>query len=832
MIQIYDLRTEYQTHTVTASTRPAFSWKCRNLSGTASYKLAVSSSRALAEKGVGDVFDSGVIAGMPALVEYGGEPLLTRTAYFAKVTVFSGEESAQSEICEFETAPSKADFLGTWMAMPVNNQGGTALFRKRITLKTGRVARARAYICGLGYHELFVNGAKAGNAVLSPAVSDYAKRMFYIAYDILPMLKQGENVFGIEVGHGWLGSKKVLAQFYLDYENGETEEYHSSVNGGWWVGHSPTKDNSVYGGETYDARREDVVPKFWASAEFEPSWSTGWMFTIYSPAPDGELLPQPLEEITVSDTYPAVSVCEKGKGVFVYDVGANIAGWARIRARGERGAKIKLKYGERLAPDGTVNRINLRTAKACDTYILKGEGEEEFAPRFTYHGFQYVQAEICGNAEILSLTGEHVHNNVRIAGSFSCSDENLNKLHEIAVRTELNNQHSVLTDCPQRDERFGWLNDWGSRFYQTVYNCGMERFFPKTLFDISDTQLDGGEIADTAPFYTGGRPADPVCVAYPLLAVLSYTHYGDPRPARENYAGIKKWVYYLLSRSDNYIMDYSYYGDWVYPGCYEAERADGLCISTFYLYWHLALAERVARIAGMSADEKEFHRHAEKCAAAINEKYFNEKLASYSRGSQAENAIALSLGLVPEKHRERVAENLYSNVKEHNHHSTCGNIGYRHLFYMLSEYGHADEVIRVLNNPEYPGWGFMLREGATSVWERWEKEMDVEMDSFDHPMFGSYDAFFYRYLGGIGISDDACGCDKITVAPVCVKELDFVDCSFDTVRGKVVSCWKRENGTINYHIEIPASVTAEIVLCGKKCVRGEGSYDFVEKETD
>lgn len=827
MLEILDVTTDYgQTMSVIGT--PRFSWKVRTGgAGQTAYRLIVSSSEENARKGAGDLFDSGkVLSSQSVNVLYGGRQLPPRTSAFWRVTVYSEENSATSDVQTFETAPAPSDFLGTWMAMPVNNQGGTALFRKRVSLRNDKIVRARAYVCGLGYHELFINGCKAGKAVLAPAVSDYSQSMYYCTYDIAPLLRAGDNVLGIEVGHGWLGSKKVLAQFYIDYENGETDEFHSYTNSGWWVGGSPTVDNSVYGGETYDARKEDYIPKNWATVDFEPQWNTGWMFTIFSPAPQGTLLPQPMEDIEVCDAYPAVSVKKLQEGVFVYDVGANIAGWARIRVRGERGSSVTLKFGERLCDDGSVNRINLRTAAATDVYILRGEGEEEFAPRFTYHGFQYVQAETSGKVEILSLVGEHVHNALRKAGTFACSDEQLARLHEIAVRTECNNEHSVLTDCPQRDERFGWLNDWGSRFYQTVYNRGMERFFPKTMRDVTETQTEEGGIGDTAPFNTGGRPADPVSVAYLLMPVWCYTYYGDARPACEEYEHLRKWVDCLLARADNYIMTYTYYGDWVFPDCYKDERADGLCISTFYLYWHLQLMVKLAQITGHADDETVYSKHAEKCCDRINEVYFHENEKSYSNGSQAENAIALTLNLVPERYRADVADHLLRSVKEHNYHSTCGNVGYRHLFYVLGDFHHAEEAIAILKNPEYPGWGFMLANGATSVWERWEREMDVEMDSFDHPMFGSYDAFFYRYLGGIGVCDDACGCDKMIVAPQCPESLTFVNCSFDTVRGKVVSNWERKNGKIYHHIEIPAGVTATVTVGGKTQACTEGVYEF------
>ena len=327
------------------------------------------------------------------------------------------------------------------------------------------------------------------------------------------------------------------------------------------------------------------------------------------------------------------------------------------------------------------------------------------------------------------------------------------------------------------------------------------------------------------PYYTGGIPADPVCVIYPLLADYAYRYYGDRATVAAEYPFIRKWVEYLLSRSEGYIMDYSYYGDWVNP--YIDVQADKLYVSSLYLLWHLKEMRRLARIVGNAADEERYNVHASQCAAALHAKYFNDKTFNYCGGTQTENALALSLGVVPEAFRARVAENIYRDAVGRGHHCTSGNIGYRHVFYVLAEYGYADEVIRILKNPEYPGWGYMIANGATSVWERWEAEMQNEMHSFNHPMFGSYDAFLYRYLGGIEIAEDAFGCDKIRIAPVFTELVDHVSSSMKTVRGEIVSEWKRENGRIRVRVEIPPLTSAEIRLGGKVHRAGCGRYDFI-----
>ena len=474
-----------------------------------------------------------------------------------------------------------------------------------------------------------------------------------------------------------------------------------------------------------------------------------------------------------------------------------------------------MKFGERLDDNGFVNQLNLRSARCSDKYILRGDGIEEFAPRFTYHGFQYVEFVIEGNAELLEVVGEHVHSSCEVVGSFKCSDETLNKLHEIAVLTERSNEHSILTDCPQRDERFGWLNDLGSRVFQTVYNIDMSRFFPKFARDITHSQTAKGEIADTVPFYTGGIPADPVCVIYLLMADYAYRYYGDKSVCESEYEHLKAWVEYLKSRSKGYITDYYYYGDWVLPYP-ETVQPDNIFVSTAYLFWHLKEMKKIAEIVGNKADIALYKKDIELCRKAINDKYFDAETKNYSRGTQTENALAVSLGICAEKHTAEVAENVYKDVVARNYHCTSGNVGYRHVFYVLAEYGHADAVVKILKNPEYPGWGYMIASGATSVWERWESKMTNEMHSFNHPMYGSYDAFLYKFLGGIDVSEDAFGADKLTVAPVFVDGIDFVETSYKTVRGMLEVKWQRSESGVELDITVPPTSTVDLLCGGEK----------------
>ena len=832
MFKILNFKTEYQKSPLGIDRRkPRFSWQYSEDDGGNArvYRICVASREDGLENP--DLWDSGDVNSSESIgIEYNGEPLRSHTRYYVRLCVGDSSGKTAEHRDFFETALFDIeDWKGKWVGIPVKFNGGTLLFRKKINLPADKtIARARAYVCGIGYHEFFVNGKKAGNALLSPSVTEYGKRVEYCVY-AMDDLTAGDNVVGVEVGYGWFGSRKLLAQFYFEFTDGTVMEDHTGPGYGWWVGGSPTTLNGIYEGETYDARLEDVYPTNWATVDYEPTWANGWMYTIYTDAPRGKLVAQSIEPIEACASFPEVSRTKKAEGVFVSDMGVNFAGRVVLRVKGERGASVTMRFGEQLDGEGFVNQINLRSAKCTDRYVLKGEGEEVFAPRFTYHGFRFVECRVEGNAEILSLTGEHVHTAAPDAGTFECSDPVLNRLHFNAVLTEKSNEHSILTDCPQRDERFGWLNDLSARIYQTVYNVDLSRFIPKFVQDIADTQTEKGEIADTAPYYTGGVPADPVCVIYLLLARYAYRYYGNDAVCKEHYEGLKAWTEYLKSRSDGYIMEYYYYGDWVLPFP-ETVVPDNLFVSTVYLFWHLREMSAIARIAGREEDAADYARQAEEAKKAINARYFDEKTCAYARGTQTENALAVSLGICEEKYRARVAENVYRDAVARNHHCTSGNVGYRHVFYVLASYGYADEVIAILKNPEYPGWGFMIEKDAGSVWERWEYGMTNEMHSFNHPMFGSYDAFFYKFLGGIDVCEDAFGADRITVAPVFVRSVDRVKTTFRTPRGLVVSEWQREGNTVRARVEIPPQTRAEVTVGGETKILSCGSYRFEVKE--
>lgn len=823
MLNIVNIKIEHQKNPLTVDTHfPLVSWQ---LSGAqTAYRIGVSSfeNRGTDEF---DVYDSGLVFDGETLGHrIDGRSFRSGKRYYVKLQVLSGKESAFSETY-FQTALSTSDWKGHWFFMPAKKQGGSSLYRKNFTL-TSKPVLATAYIAGIGYHELYINGKKAGDDYLSPSTSDYEKRVFYVVYDVTEALVQGENVIGIELAHGWYGAKKLLVQLNIATEDGREEEiYSTSLGYGWWVNNGAVVEDSIYDGEIYDARIEENYAPHWASARCRADIGSGFVMPIQAGGDFSLLEPDKIEPIKVCAVYPCKSL-KKVPGGLLVDFDVNISGWINIRVRGSRGDKVIMRYGERLTERGELEQRNLRSALATDIYILRGDENEEFYhPRFTYHGFQYVKIETEGCVEVKEITASFVHTDTQRTGDFSCSDNELNYLHEIAVRTEQSNQHSILTDCPQRDERFGWLNDLGARLFQTVYNFDMSRFFPKFVADISDTQLSNGAIGDTAPYRVGARPADPVCVAYLLMPYYCYAIYGDDSVIKKEYGHLKRWVDFLYGKTENGIMTYSYYGDWVSPACF-GEPSDKLFISTLSLYWQLVLFAKFASVTENEKDRKEYRRKADRVKNAIQKKYYDKNKKNFSKGLQTENAMALTLGVAPEEDRIFIAENIAEDVVEKGYHSTCGNVGYRHLFYVLGEYGYVDLALKILKNAEYPGWGYMVKNGSTSVWERWETEINNEMHSFNHPMFGSYDAFFYAFLGGIKVDFDAFGCDKVTIRPIVPSGIDFVHSSFVTPRGKIVSDWSRNGRTVCYHLEIPSGVTAKFVRDSDEKYLGAGVYDF------
>ena len=800
-LTVLDLKCEYATNPIGLDvTIPQFSWRIMSNEREFSqfyYQIIVADSPDKLEQDNANVWDSGKVKSSKSTgILYNGLKLQSRCRYYWKVKVWNTKNvgSSWSEVAFFEMGfLDQKDWLAEWIGSGPNWEGRVKYFRKTFS-SNKEIEEARFYIAGIGYYKLYINGEKIGDHVLDPGTTSYDKRVLYSTFDVKKYLKN-ENIIGITVAPGWYGSEKLRAQLEIQFSDGTKNNIITSGSTGWSVSVGPIVRSSIYDGEIYDATLES------------PGWNSEininngnldqtsrWKNVMVVDSPGGEMVAQKQEPIKIVETIVPEIIKEPQPGIFIVDAGRNLAGWAAIKVQGKKDDKITLKFAETLYEDGTVNQENLRSASAKDIYILNGNGEENWEPSFTYHGFRYIQIEgFPYKPTVGDIKVKVIRSAVSCVGKFNCSNELLNSIHEMVVKTEASNLHSIPTDCPQRDERMGWLNDMTVRIDQALYNFELSRFYAKWIGDIQDTQREDGSITDTAPFKWGYNPADPVSASYLLLALQSYNFYGNVNIINDHYQGLKAWVDYLNSRTEDGIVNYSYWGDWSPPE--EFGKLDGIVpsavskftpgklMSTGYLYYCSVMISQMANILGNKKDEVFFNKLAERTAEAFNKTWWNEQTGGYGSNNQACNSFALFLGLVDKERIPRVVENLERDVVAHNYHLTTGNLCTKYLLEMLTEHGHSETAYKIVTQESYPSWGFMLANGATTLWERWEYLTGSGMNSLNHPMMGSVDSWFYKYVLGILPDISGPGFEKFTIRPYIFNEIEFAEGEFNSIKG-------------------------------------------------
>jgi len=805
--------------------KPQFSWTLTHNGGgrlQKSYQLLVSDDAALLGREEGNIWNSGKVASSLSVgVLYEGKTLQSRKRYYWKVKIWDelSNEGKWSEVSFFETGLLNQDeWTGDWVGYPFGWVGRVLYFR-HVFLCHKEVAAARVYISGIGYNELRLNGKKVGKNVLDPAKSDFSKRIYYTTHDVGDQLK-AENVMLISVAPGWYGMPKLKLFMEITYKDGTTQ--HISSNDIRKVTLGPIVRAGILDGEEYDARKENFkeldIP---SDSIIKGLPNKTWGVAHIVESPGGKMVSQHQEPIQVTESFQPRSIREVKPGIYLIDAGQNMAGWLSMKVKGAQGTVVTMKFAETTYSDGLVNQENLRTAEATDRYTLSGEGDyEEWEPSFTYHGFRYIQIEgFPYKPKAEDFTIKKVRSAVAENGKFQSSSKLLNDIWLMVKRTEAANLHSIPTDCPQRDERMGWLNDMTVRIEQAIYNFDMSRFYPKYLADVYDTQDEQGRITDTAPYKVGGRPADPVSASYLLLALKSYDYYGNREIIREYYPGLKAWVDYLKTRTKDGIMDYSYYGDWAPPAEFGVSGAGygaiskntpGELISTGFLYYCSKMISRMAGVLNKPEDVKAYDALSAATAAAFNRKFWDDKAGGYGSNNQSCNSFALFLDLSNEDQKKRCLQNLVKDVADHDYHLTTGNICTKYLLEALTENGHMDVAYKIATQKTYPGWGYMLEKGATTLWERWEYETGGSMNSHNHPMMGSVGSWMYKYLLGI-IPDEAYpGFERFMIKPYIPSDLNSCTGEYDSVRGKIKSAWKKEKENITLDVTIPGNSIAEV----------------------
>lgn len=808
------LRCEYLANPLGIDVKqPRFFWvlgdEDRGEAQTA-YEILVSGSRRGLDGNRGDQWDSGKVkSGDFGQIVYEGKRLESGHAYYWKVRSWdaSGAASPYSAPGSFEMGLlSRDEWKGRWIT------GGNEL-RKEFHLR-GHIVRARAYVTALGYYELHINGRRIGANVLDPAFTLYPKRVLYSTYDVTSALRSGSNAIGVMLGGGWATlspphsfkgyylKPAFLMQLNIELDNGTRVSVSS--DGTWKATQGPILSDSVYDGEVYDARRETPG---WDMPGFDDShWAVAHAVSGTSGAISAEMMP-PIR--VVGERNPA-TMSNPHPGVYVYDMGQNMSGWAKLRTRGPAGTRIRMRFAELTYKDGMINRENIRAAKSRDVYILRGGGRETYEPRFTYHGFRYVELTgYPGTPNLNTLTAEVVHSAVPSVGGFAASNPVLNQIQRLIHWSQLTNLFSIPTDCDQRNERQGWMGDAQVTAEEAIMNFNMAAFYTNFIRDIHDEQHADGTITDTVPHRYGSRPADPAWgTAYPQLCWYMWKYYGDRRILEENYDGLKKYVEFLRTRAPGNVLSYSYYGDWV-----SIVHTPGGFVSAAYYFYDVQILSRIAAVLGRTADAQAYSQLDAKIKDAINAKYFNASTGNYANGTQTANAMALELGLAAGRSRRRVASNLTNDVVYyHNTHVTTGFIGIKFLMPALTAIGRSDLAYELAVQTTYPSWGYMIKNGATTLWELWQKKTGPSMNSQDHAMFGSIGAWFYQALAGINNRPGGAAYRHIVVDPQIVENLRWASGSIQTVRGEVSSSWTHTPGKITLNVRIPAGSDAEIVI--------------------
>lgn len=836
-VQLARLRCEFQEAPLAVqAARPRLSWQLQAENARqqgvkqAAYRVLVASASAALAANRGDMWDSGRVRSNESFqVVYQGAALESGKEYYWKVQVWdqTGKASSWSVAATWRMGLRRPeDWKANWIAaQPDGEEPSTRMpiFRRAFTVDQP-VARAIAYVSGLGQYELSINGKKIGDDVLAPGWTNYRKTVLYNAYDVTAALKKGDNAAGVMLGSGFyhvpkvagrytklvgsFGQPRLIAQIHVEFAGGGSMEIGSDTQ--WKTAPGPITFSHNYGGEDYDARLEQAG---WNEPGFE---DREWKATVVVAAPGGELTAQMNPPIRVMKSYKAQKVTGISPGVRVYDLGQNLSGWPRLTVRGAAGAVVKLTPGELLNADGTASQRS-SGAPQWYTYTLKGNGTEVWSPRFSYYGFRYVQAEVSGKAEVVSVQSEFTHAAAPVIGEFSCSNDLLNRIHALIDAAIKSNMQSVLTDCPHR-EKLGWLEESHLLGSAIMYNYGVESLYEKIANDIRDAQTEEGLVPDIAPEYTvfeGGFRDSPEWGAAAILNPwLAYRHFGNRSLIAAQYDVMSRYVEYLGKKAHDGLLSYGL-GDWydIGPKPPGVAQLTMLAVTATAIYYADLMAMRdAARMLHRAPDAAAFEKTAAAVREAFNAKFFDAALGVYDRGSQTAYAMPLVFGIAPAERRGELLKKLVDDVRAHRNHTTAGDIGFHFVVTALSEGGRSDVVYDIVSNPDAPSYAGQLAAGATTLTEAWDAN---PRSSQNHFMLGHVEEWFYRYLAGIDIDLSRPQGEQIVLRPTPVGDLTWARASYESVWGRITSSWKRTGGKLIYDAVVPPNASAKVLLPGR-----------------
>jgi alpha-L-rhamnosidase len=734
--------------------------------------------------------------------------------------------------------------LGTpWAAQPVD------LLRKTFNLAKA-VRSARIYSTALGTYQLYLNGQRVGHDVLAPGWTDYRKRVVYQVYDVTSQVRQGGNAVGAILGGGWYADGlgwlqtrynfgpppvRLLVQLEVEYTDGSRESVLSDES--WKAKPSPITGSEIYNGENYDARLEQSG---WDQASFSDS---RWGTVVAAPASPAPVVAQNFQPIRVNEILKPKTVTNPTPGVYIFDLGQNMVGWARLHVSGKAGTRVRIRFGEVLKPNGELYTENLRTAEATDTYILRGKGQESFEPHFTFHGFRYVElTDYPGTPTADAIEGVVFYTAAPFTIQFSTGNQIVNQLWSNILWGQRGNFLSVPTDCPQRDERLGWMGD-AEVFWRTAsFNANLAAFSHKFTTDIRDAQSPTGAFTDVSPRV--GDTTDSVAGwadAGVIIPWSAYLQFRDTRILEDNWDAMEKWMEHVAGSNPNGLWlneRGNDYGDWLAIGSTTSKDL----IATAYWAYDASLMMRIAQVLDRPQDEQKYREVFERVRKAFNQEYVKPD-GTVGTGSQTSYVLALHMNLLSQKDGAIAAEKLVEDIKAHDWHLTTGFLGTPYLMIELSNSGHSDVAYRLLLQNTYPSWGYMIEHGATTMWERWNGDQmmgDPSMNSYNHYAYGAVAEWLYRYAAGIDEWSDDPGFHRIVLHPQFDSTLGEAKATYDSSYGPITSNWKFAGNSIQWDVVIPPNTTGLIylpggvatrILEGGKDIRQSAGVSLVLKDT-
>ncbi|HOW66992.1 MAG TPA: family 78 glycoside hydrolase catalytic domain [Candidatus Paceibacterota bacterium] len=756
----------------------------------------------------------------------------TNLALGAKITALDSIESGGWGLTHLADGVS-----GTVQPGGVLSALPATMVRKSFSLSAA-VRRATAYASGLGLYELRLNGHRVGDQLLAPEWTSYRRRVQYQTYDVTPFLRPGENTAGALLGEGWYAGRlmvvgpfpygthpRFLLQLEIELVDGSRktivtdDSWRSTLDG-------PVRAAGIYDGETYDARREQPG---WDMAGFD---DRAWSPVQASSLDARQLVWQRNEPIQAVMDLKPLRLTEPKPGVFVFDLGQNMVGWCHVKAQGRTGQTVTIRHAEMLNEDGTLYTANLRGAPQVDRYVPRTDGEFVYEPRFTYHGFRFV--ELTGLDQppaVDAVLGRVMHSASPVVGSFECSDPGLNQLFRNILWTQRANLMSSPNDCPQRDERFGWMGDIQAFSQTAIFNMDLGAFFTKFAQDIRDDQADDGRFPDFAPhpgnpnLSFSGAPAwgD----AGTIVPWRVYQNYADDRLIARHFTAARRWVDYVHKLNPNLIWihgrqnDYNDWlnGDWIRQADWPAQGGSvpKEVFATAFFAHSTELTARMAEALGRKTDARRYRRLFHQIKSAFNERFVkpNGRILGDTQGGYA---LALSFNLLPENLRPQAARHLTDNIRQYHNHLSTGIQTTHRAMLELPRFGYSDLAWQLLTNRTFPSWLYMIDNGATTIWERWDGYVrgrgfqDAGMNSFNHWAFGAVGEWMWRQIAGLNPDENQPGWQHFFIAPRPGGGVTWAKAEYQSIRGRIASEWHLNDHTFTLQLLVPANTTATLSL--------------------